>query len=40
VNGYSGRYPDGYPADPMTEAQVRAWLGPTFRGRLVVIGEP
>ena len=38
VNGYSGRKPDGYPAERvLTEARVRAWLGPEFRGRLVYV---
>jgi len=38
VNGYSGRLPDGYPPKlVLTDAELRAWLGPAFRGRLAVI---
>jgi hypothetical protein len=38
VNGYSGRWPPGYPAaDIMTDDQLREWLQGRFRGRLAVV---
>ncbi len=39
VNGYSGRWPNGYPsADVMSDDDLRAWLGRSgFRGRVAVV---
>lgn len=38
VNGYSGRWPDGYPIGyEFDERLLRAWLGGRFRGRVAVI---
>jgi hypothetical protein len=39
VNGWSGRWPDGYPVtgDVLTDEQLRAWLRGRFRGRLAII---
>jgi hypothetical protein len=40
VNGYSGRWPPGYPAwdRTLTEAELRGWLSGRWRGRLTVVG--
>ena len=38
VNGYSGRWPPGYPAgDVLTDEQLREWLRGRFRGRLAIV---
>jgi hypothetical protein len=38
VNGYSGRWPDGFPKGyEMNERLLREWLGGRFRGRVAVI---
>jgi hypothetical protein len=38
VNGYSGRWPTGYPSgDILTDDQLRAWLHGRFRGRLAIV---
>jgi hypothetical protein len=39
VNGWSGRWPDGYPVtgDVLTDEQLRGWLRGRFRGRLAIV---
>jgi hypothetical protein len=39
VNGWSGRWPDGYPVtgDVLTDEQLQGWLRGRFRGRLAII---
>ena len=40
VNGYSGRYPPGYPdwTDPQSRDRVTAWLGPTRTAGFEYVG--
>jgi hypothetical protein len=39
VNGWSGRWPDGYPVtgDVLSDEQLQGWLRGRFRGRLAII---
>lgn len=38
VNGYSGRRPPTFPeAERLSDADVKAWLGPAFRGKALVV---
>ncbi len=38
VNGYSGRRPPTFPElERLTDADVKAWLGPAFRGKTLVV---